>query len=151
MSITINGSTGILLPNGGDSLVWFEEGAFTPIIAGETTAGTGTYSGQSGAYARVGNLFHFHLYVGWTAHTGTGNLQIKGFPAILTGASSAAGTCTMMANNYTYTASASLQAYWRHSTGSLEIWSSNTGVAWTRGALDTSAELFITGTLFITS
>lgn len=62
-------------------LDWYEEGTFTPVVTGTTTAGTATTSGsQNGKYTRVGNKVSFELICGWTAHTGTGNLQIAGLP-----------------------------------------------------------------------
>jgi hypothetical protein len=54
--------------------------AFTPVLRGTTTAGTGTYTSQLGTYVRVGSLVSFQLVLDWTAHTGTGNMEITGFP-----------------------------------------------------------------------
>jgi hypothetical protein len=54
--------------------------AFTPALRGTTTAGTGTYTSQLGTYVRVGSLVSFQLVLDWTAHTGTGNMEITGFP-----------------------------------------------------------------------
>lgn len=54
--------------------------AFTPVLRGTTTAGTGTYTSQLGTYVRVGPLVSFQLLLDWSAHTGTGNMEITGFP-----------------------------------------------------------------------
>lgn len=56
------------------------EGTITPTIVGTTAAGTGTYTGQSGRYYKIGKLVYFNLAVTWTAHTGTGNMEIGGLP-----------------------------------------------------------------------
>jgi hypothetical protein len=57
------------------------ETAFTPTIAGTTAAGTGTYTGQIGIYARIGNIVYFQLTLTWTALSGaTGTLCINGLP-----------------------------------------------------------------------
>jgi hypothetical protein len=60
----------------------YEEGTFTPTIVGTSTAGTATYAanGQVGRYTKIGNRVFFDLYLSWTAHTGTGDLQINGLP-----------------------------------------------------------------------
>lgn len=52
-------------------------GAFTPTIFGSTTAGVGTYSAQVGYYVKTGVHFHAQIYVDWTAHTGTGTLNVS--------------------------------------------------------------------------
>jgi hypothetical protein len=53
---------------------------FTPVIQGTTTAGVGTYSAQSGTYVKNGNIVTFQLIIDWSAHTGTGDIRIAGFP-----------------------------------------------------------------------
>ena len=58
----------------------YEEGTFTPVMVGSTTAGTGTYTVQSGHYTKIGNTVTAHVLIQWSAHTGTGNIQITGFP-----------------------------------------------------------------------
>lgn len=58
----------------------YEEGTFTPVVSGTTTAGTGTYDYQIGRYIKVGKLVTFTIDVRWTAHTGTGDLTVTGLP-----------------------------------------------------------------------
>ena len=53
---------------------------FVPVIEGSSTVGVGTYTLQTASYQQVGNVIHFHLSVVTTAHTGTGNIKISGFP-----------------------------------------------------------------------
>ncbi len=53
----------------------------TPVVEGTTTAGTCTYSAQSGNYTQIGNVVYFTLNVAWSGHTGTGSLIISGLPA----------------------------------------------------------------------
>ena len=59
---------------------WYAGSTFTPVLVGSTTAGVGTYTAQLGYYTRIGNRVHFHLNLGWSAHTGTGNMKITGLP-----------------------------------------------------------------------
>jgi hypothetical protein len=58
----------------------YEEGTFTPTIAGTTTAGTGTYSDQHGQYTKVGDICFVNIYIVWNAHTGTGNMKLSNLP-----------------------------------------------------------------------
>jgi hypothetical protein len=58
----------------------YEEGTFTPIIIGTTTAGTGTYTTNSGRYTKIGDLVYIQLQIDQTNHTGTGNMRITGLP-----------------------------------------------------------------------
>jgi len=58
----------------------YEEGLWTPVIIGGTTAGTGTYSQQDGVYTKVGNLVTVSCYLAFTAHTGTGHMKVSGLP-----------------------------------------------------------------------
>lgn len=62
------------------TLVEGVERSFTPVIQGTTTAGVGTYTAQSGTYVKNGNIVTFQILVEWSAHTGTGDIRIAGFP-----------------------------------------------------------------------
>ncbi len=55
-------------------------GTWTPVIAGTTVAGSGTYSAQVGVWVKVGPLVYYTFQVAWSAHTGTGNISITGLP-----------------------------------------------------------------------
>ena len=48
-----------------------------PVVAGGSTAGTCTYSFRMGSYLRVGNVVHFSMSVGWTGHTGIGQITVS--------------------------------------------------------------------------
>jgi len=67
------------------TLDWYEEGTFTPTIVGFTTAGVGTYTIQTGSYTRIGDTVVAHVRIATTAHTGTGQMQISGFPFVIAG------------------------------------------------------------------
>jgi hypothetical protein len=58
----------------------YEEGNWTPVIAGSTSAGTATYVSRSGRYTKIGNTVRCSAYINWNSGTGTGNLQINGLP-----------------------------------------------------------------------
>jgi hypothetical protein len=57
-----------------------EIGIFTPVVSGTTSAGAATYTRQQGEYTKVGNKVIFSMGLGWSAHTGTGNIVISGLP-----------------------------------------------------------------------
>ena len=73
-------SGGIQLPTTGGTpatLNWYEEGTWTPVMAGSSTPGTGTYTTQAGYFTRIGRTVFVQCYIAWTAHTGTGNMYIS--------------------------------------------------------------------------
>lgn len=82
----VSGSTtaGLKLPNASNSssttLDWYEEGTFTPTVTGATTAGTCSYSEQTGRFVRIGRLVFINITVGWSSHTGAGFTKINGLP-----------------------------------------------------------------------
>ena len=85
-------------------LNWYEEGTFTPIVSGTTTAGTGTYTQQAGQYTRIGNRLFFVINLGWTAHTGTGNMFISGFPFTSANIANTASPMSVRVQNLALTA-----------------------------------------------
>jgi hypothetical protein len=58
----------------------YEEGTWTPVVEGSSTAGTATYGAQVGQYTKIGNRVYVNLTVSYSEGTGTGNLQISGLP-----------------------------------------------------------------------
>jgi hypothetical protein len=65
---------------GGDTLTMYDEGTWTPVVAGSTSAGTATYSVQNGRYTRIGRQVFIECTISWSAGTGTGNMRITGLP-----------------------------------------------------------------------
>ena len=91
----------------------YEEGTFTPVIVGQTTGGTGTYTIQRGGYVKVGQFVTFQIQLGWTAHTGTGNFRISGLPFTSGSVTSVAygGAFVAYNNGLSYTSGSTLGAY----------------------------------------
>jgi len=58
----------------------YEEGTWTPTVIGTSTAGTASYSTQTGKYTKIGNVVYIQFIVEYSSGTGTGNLQISGLP-----------------------------------------------------------------------
>jgi len=58
----------------------YEEGTWTPVYVGTTTAGTVTYANREANYTRIGNICYITLWIEWTGGTGTGGGRITGLP-----------------------------------------------------------------------
>jgi hypothetical protein len=58
----------------------YEEGSWTPVVEGTTTAGTATYPRQGGLYTKIGNRVFVVAALVYNTHTGTGNTRITGLP-----------------------------------------------------------------------
>ena len=126
----------------------YEEGTFTPTIFGGTTAGSTTYSNQTGTYTKIGRVVYFIVDVGWSAQSGTGSLTMGGFPFP---ASSAQGQCSYASDNLSLSAgyftslaqvnaSSSTMNFYRNATG---------GSALTDVVVDSSARIWTSGFYFI--
>lgn len=86
---------------GGSALSTYVSGTFTPVLGTTGTAPTTLTTTTYGSYIQLGNLLYYTLHIAVTAFTigsGTGNLQITGFPI---GAA--------LTTHYNYTSSVSLQ------------------------------------------
>ncbi len=59
---------------------YIKNGTFTPILVGSSTAGTTTYSIQSGFYSQIGNMVFVQGFIDVTSATGTGGILIGDFP-----------------------------------------------------------------------
>lgn len=124
----------------------YEEGTFTPTLAGTTVTGTGTYGIRSGSYTRVGNRVFFNLYMTWSAHSGTGNMKVTGLPftaAILDASTSPA---SVWITDMTLTANNVIQAYVLANTSEVTLTQVPTGGgASTSIPMDTAATLLVSG------
>ncbi len=130
----------------------YEEGTFTPAIIGTTTAGTGTYVVQGGTYTKIGNVVYVQISLVWSAHTGTGALQLSGLP--FTSGSAAAkhygflsgyvSNLTLSASNYFLGAqvvsSSTLATFYENDVG---------GGTSTTVAMDSAATLEINGSYLV--
>jgi len=127
-------------------LNWYEEGTFTPTSIGTTTAGTGTYSIQSGRYTRIGRTISIQLQLAWSAHTGTGNMKVAGLP--FTSNSTLPSQMSIGAFNLALTALYFPLARQEQSTTQINLLQSPTGGgAWVGVPIDTSVDaLEISGT-----
>jgi len=123
-------------------LNWYETGTFTPTYFGSSTAGTTTYTLQSGTYTRTGNVLYYNIRIAWSNATGTGNGTIGGFPY---SAQNAYHTTSILPSDYTLTALNIMSA--RIGFGNtMDLFQTPVGGGTqTAVGMDTAAELTITG------
>jgi len=126
----------------------YEEGTWTPVMSGSTTAGTGTYTGQAGAYVKIGSVVYYSLDLSWSAHTGTGNMNLSGLPftsngTYCAGALRASGGLALSASHYP-------QVFVNVSATTLAWEQFPVGGGFQSGiAMDTSAGIMIAGFYFV--
>lgn len=83
----------------GESGTLIRSGAFTPVMAGSSTAGAPEYAARQGYYTRVGNMVMITGYIQLSAsHDGTGSILITGLPYAISGNST---TGQIYVNSYT--------------------------------------------------
>jgi len=80
----------------------YEEGSWTPTIAGQTIAGTQTYLTQLGVYTRFGNMVVAHFNCVMTAKDAAtnGNILIAGLPFESADGAGFAGALNIVSNVY---------------------------------------------------
>lgn len=132
----------------GSAISAYQEGTFTPVVEGGTTAGVGTYSFQYGRFNRISNRVFFDILIIWSAHTGTGGIVVAGLPFASLALNRAA--LSVVSNNIVYTAGSTLRARVNASASSIQIVQEPSG----GGALitvpmDTAGELSISGSYLI--
>jgi hypothetical protein len=120
----------------------YEEGTWTPTIAGTSTAGTATYATRIGTYVKVGKIVQIQLYVNFSSGTGTGNLQITGLPFT----SSSFASLSIYVSNLALTASNIAVAYADNGTTAISIEQNPVGGGAATGVpYDTNAAIIVAG------
>ena len=87
----------------------YEEGTFTPIAYGLSSAGTTTYNSQVGSYTKIGNLVTVNFSINVASMTGTGALALGGFP--FTAAVNNNGSAPVMLENLDWGGGSYVQMY----------------------------------------
>jgi len=126
----------------------YEEGTWTPVISGSTTAGTGTYTAQVGTYTKIGNFVTVAAYVHITAHTGSGNFLFSGLPFTSESRTNSYHSAALgYVSNISLTASNYLQAYIGPNSLNIAIVQTPVGGGTaTAITLDTAFELMVSAT-----
>jgi len=119
----------------------YEEKSFTPTIFGSSTPGTGTYTTQVGTSTKIGNRVYFELTVAWSAHTGTGDLNVGGLP--YAAASGTSPPCSVVSISLTF--ANQLGAYVAAGSTSILMVTFSSGAAAAAVPMDSAATLQISG------
>jgi len=121
-----------------NTLDWYQEGNFTPVLVGGTVPGTGTYSLQFGKYTRIGNMVSITVEMIWSAHTGTGSASIQGLPFV----ANTDSTLSVYNNGYATTGTSILSCQVLGGQSNIYLFQTvaSTGVT-TAAAIDTSVNV----------
>ena len=126
----------------------YEEGTFTPIVRGISTAGTATYSYRYGSYVKVGKTVFITMQINWTNITGSsGYLVFGGLPfTVSNNSNSRYGSITLgYAEDFAWgTGTPSMHT--KPNDTLIYIGSSASGGNWNNTAMDTSGHVIISGT-----
>jgi hypothetical protein len=124
----------------------YEEGTWTPTIAGQSSGGTGTYTSQSGGYRKVGGMVQAWFQVGISAHTGAGVIDIEGFP--FTSANDGlAQVGTAATLDMTYTAAGVPVIRMTANSAKANLYTITSGASWTAQSLATDTVFTIYGSI----
>jgi hypothetical protein len=121
----------------------YEEGQFSPVVEGSTTAGTVNYLNRSGRYTKIGDVAFFEFRTNYNTGTGTGNLQINLNDIPFTPNSNYNRACEIRAANLTFTGQLIATVVAGSKTVSLETLSS--GAAIGAVAYDVAADITVRG------
>jgi hypothetical protein len=141
--IGVSTTLGMVVANGGEAyntagnpgLTFYrDEITFTPVAVGSTTAGTGTYTYQTGRATRIGKRVFFELSIFWTAHTGTGNVLIDGLPFTSAAAATPLSALSIYFSSMAMTAGRQGMAYVKNNSTQISVEQADvTGAASTTG------------------
>jgi hypothetical protein len=118
-----------------------DTGTFTPVVAGTTSAGAGTYTTQVGRYTRLGNIVQVSIVLVWSAHTGTGNTKITGLPFTSAGSGQGRTSVAPLLENFTYGAGIP-QLFLSDSATEMNLYLQTSAAGVAAIALDTAASIY---------
>lgn len=78
-----------------------EKASWTPVLVGQTSAGVGTYTTNTGTYSRIGDMVKVSFTITWTAHTGSGTMVIQSLPVAVSTAQLTRSTGAIVVGNGT--------------------------------------------------
>jgi len=126
----------------------YEEGTWTPLIKGSTSAGTASYTVRLAKYVKVGKVVHIQAFIDYGSGTGTGNFWIEGLPFITESTGNLYSSMSIAyLNNIAYTAGRTPMIYVNHSgSDRLLLGQSNPSGAWTAIPYDGTGAIIFAGT-----
>jgi len=128
----------------------YEEGTWTPTVIGTSTAGTASYSSQTGKYTKVGNLVTIACNVTWNSATGTGAMLIAGFPFTTSNQNGINPNGGVMMNNVDLpNGTVNITTYVENNKTSAYFYITTDNGAWAPVAMDSAGEIYMTVTYFV--
>ena len=109
----------------------YEEGTWTPTATGETTAGTTTYTTNTGGYVKIGQSVTVWFEISYSAMTGTGNMSIGGFPFTSVSGSAGQAAGAVMTNVLNWSGGSYLVLYKSANTTTASLFGSVDDGGWT--------------------
>ena len=112
----------------------YEEGLWTPAVAGSTSAGTATYANQFGSYEKIGRQVTVRGYIDYSSATGTGSVQITGLPFASnnSGGFNFIQSGSIMVHTIAWPSSRTMvSSYIADDTSHISPFASGTGTSWT--------------------
>jgi hypothetical protein len=126
----------------------YEEGTWTPVVVGTSTAGTASYVSQANAiYTKIGRAVTIQVWLEWSSGTGTGDLRMSGLPFTVNANYQAVPCVARMGPKITLTASNVLVTVFQQNTTQIVFNQYETGGSENATvAYDAAAGVFIAGT-----
>ena len=126
----------------------YEEGTFTPTLFGATTAGTPTYTNQSGNYTKIGNTVRVQLRVSVSAISGVaGSLRIGGLPFTSQGENIG----SIMLEQANWPTGTTAPAAYNSSSTNLQVFYMQDDAGWTQATLADEAQGYIITIMYRTA
>ncbi len=115
--------------------------SYTPVVSGATTAGAGTYTTQTASYTIENGRLKVDINVAWSAHTGTGQILIS----LPFAAANKMQLLTVSAENLLF--AGQLCASVSPTGNVVRLWVAASNAALAAVAMDTAAQVYISGVL----
>ena len=148
----VRASTGILFGSdtaAANALDDYEEGTFTPTLTGQTTAGTTTYSSQSGIYTKIGRKVTVSVSIVVTAATGTGSIRIGNLP--FTSGGGIACVAPAMTQSYNWSGGSYLVGYVPNNTTFINVYSCSDDASWVAQQMVNESQYWIITATYFTA
>lgn len=118
--------------------------SWVPILTGGSSAGSGTYTTQSGTFNQIGKIVFFQATIIWTAHTGTGQIYIN-LPVSANSSNVLFAPAVIASSGITVSAGAQICALFNPPLSRMQLYTSNAGVL-SSLSVPPSGTLYISGT-----
>lgn len=123
---------------------------YTPVAIGSSSDGVGTYTIQRGSYLKIGRLVVGTVDLFWTAHTGTGNLDISlPIAASVTSGAPSGGGQVINSQSFSWTAGKQLTVLINSGFSVARIIGLESGASGAQIPLDTNAGISIQFSYFV--